>query len=125
MPSMNNTNTALKAPIAPKTATAKKVAGPPAKKVPAKQAAPAPKTTPAKKVTETKPVELPYNFDLYRSLKVKGTEALHAVLYDARLKTPKGSKTPEEAAAKANALITAFGEWVRLAEQSARPLLKD
>ncbi len=75
---------APKAPAAKKTVAAKKAASAPAKK-----AAPA-------KVK----AELPYDFDLYRDLKARGTDALHAVLYDARLKTPKGSKSPEEAAAQ-------------------------
>lgn len=104
---MTNTNTAPKAPITKKSTPAKKATA-------AAPQATAPKAKP----------ELPYDFELYRDLKLRGTEALHAVLYDARLKTPKGSKSPEEAAAKAQALISAFREWVRLAEESARPLEK-
>ncbi|KQY61828.1 hypothetical protein [Nocardioides sp. Root140] len=106
---MTNKNTAATAPATP---VAKKAA---AKKAPAKPAvikAPAPVTEPT----------VLYDLDTFRTLKKESTDALNALMYDARLKRPKGSATPEEAVAKVNALIASYREWVRLVAEAATPL---
>lgn len=112
---MANTNTAPKAPTAKKTAAAKKAAAAPTMK------ATAPTKVAAPKADEVKS----YDLDSYKDLKRRGSDALNALMYEARLRKPKATKDQATAVATVDALIKAYSEWVRLVEEAARPLLKE
>lgn len=116
---------------APKTTTApeaKAAKTPEAKAAPAKSASKAavkPEAKPAataKTAKEPKPKDvIPYATALneYRELKKAVSDDFSRLCYDARLKEPKNSKTPEEATAKVESVVAAYREFARVLASAA------
>lgn len=76
----------------------------------------------APKAKEPKPKEvIPYATALaeYRDLKKAVSDDFSRLCYDARLKEPKNSKTPEEATAKVESIVAAYREFARLLNEAA------
>lgn len=101
-------------PVAGGKSTAKATQVKPRTEASAKPKAEPARTAAAKEV-------LPYATALseYRDLKKAVSDDFSRLCYDARLKEPKNSKTPEEATAKVESIVAAYREFARVLASAA------